>query len=80
MGVEGVGEVSEGACWVNPVGPLVSGPSGPVSSALRDGWWASSLQQRPFYRSINELLNMMFRDIFPLKDNPQVYEKESAPS
>lgn len=76
----GKGRTSEGACRVNPVGPLVSGPSGPVSISRRDGWWASSLQQRPFYRSINELLNMMFRDIFPLKNNPQVHEKESAPS
>lgn len=70
----------EGACGVNAVGPLVSGPSDPVSSALRDAWWVSTLQQRPSYMSINELLNMMFRDIFPLKNNPQVHEKESAPS
>lgn len=76
----GQGRTSEGACRVDPVGPLVSGPSGPVSSALKDGWWVSTLQQRPFYTSINELLNMMFRDIFPLKNNPQVREKESAPS
>lgn len=43
------------------------------------GGRTASLQQRPFYAFINELLSMMFRDIFPLKNNPQVHEKESAP-
>ena len=43
------------------------------------GGRTASLQQRPFYTFINELLSMMFRGIFPLKNDPQVREKESAP-
>lgn len=55
--------------------------NGNISSAQRAviSGGISSLQSRHFQAFINKLSNMIFRNIFLLKNNSQVYEKEPAP-
>lgn len=57
------------------VGPLLSGHISSGLSGSLDKWEDCIPPTKIFHTFINELLSMVFRDIFLLKNNPQAHEK-----